>query len=393
MGLHFVLRIIGLAILLGSGIASAQDTEIEDSTEPIGPAKETVVETMAAPPAATEWPDAVLDALASWQRSWEEKPDLVTLKDDLGPILETPDDIRQRLKLLGTKVLSNREWSDYWATQAVDSEALMNALRTAGIASDRIQGLETWAGMAEKKVKNQEAYLDAIRLERESQEAHLETMLDAEDETEDISFSPEDPNPYEQRSLLLAELDKQIAIQTEKQSHALERINYIDQQLTGEAQLVQALVADEELALAEARIAQKQATLDLNDPLNAIWNAIASASAEKVAQIAGESRYYKKRERTRKVELELTQSEVDYRQRRIGEFQAEFDAESGFQTLIGAVWETFINWITHEAWRILIALLLIAIVGLLLRLGCFIMSAVVPPGPITQRAPFEKNTI
>ena len=58
----------------------------------------------------TKWPPEVMDALEAWERSWEDKPDLVSLEDDSGAILETPEEVHKRLKLLGTKVLSNREW-------------------------------------------------------------------------------------------------------------------------------------------------------------------------------------------------------------------------------------------------------------------------------------------
>ena len=96
-----------------------------------------------------------------------------------------------------------------------------------------------------------------------------------------------------------------------------------------------------------------------SDPLSLVWTGIATSASDKAAKISAEADHYKKRARTRQVELELTESEVKYRERRISEVQAELDAASGIDTLMTALWSTFQAWLTQQAWRILIALFII----------------------------------
>ena len=46
----------------------------------------------------------------------------------------------------------------YWKTQAQDAQSLAQALKAAGLAPARADGLESWATLANKKVTNQQAY-------------------------------------------------------------------------------------------------------------------------------------------------------------------------------------------------------------------------------------------
>ena len=141
-----LITLIGFIGFIGCGLARAQEADGSgDQDAELFPdnLSDYVVVDLPQPqiPVSTEWPIEVISALESWQESWEEKPELVSLRDEGGAILETAEAVHTRLKLLGTKVLSNREWSEYWSTQAKDAEALAKTLEEANLSPERVKGL------------------------------------------------------------------------------------------------------------------------------------------------------------------------------------------------------------------------------------------------------------
>ena len=103
-------------------------------------------------------------------------------------------------------------------------------------------------------------------------------MLEAEEAKDDTEVAPENPNPYEKRALEIAELKRQIQLQTNKKGKAEGRIVYIQQQLDAEEKLVEAMASDEQLALEEAQISSNQNALRGSDPLSLAWSGIATSA-------------------------------------------------------------------------------------------------------------------
>ena len=132
---------------------------------------------------------------------------------------------------------------------------------------------------------------------------------------------------------------------------------FIERQLATEETLAKALERDLELAEEELKVSQGQA-VD-SDGWGRFWTGVAELAVDKVEKISAEVDYVHVRQRARKVELGLGQSQVEFRDRRISELGGELEAISGFDSLAQAVWKTVFQWMIREAWKVFLVLLLL----------------------------------
>jgi hypothetical protein len=175
-----------------------------------------------------EMPANASAAAQAWVKAWGTTPNLVTMKqvDSSGSVAMA---LEERLKQLGEKGFSNREWRSYWAHQGETAQALLDAVKGKDFDANRTAALEAWVELAQNKVANQEVYFEAIESERDAVEGRLESLLEpaasAEaDETEE-SQSIEEPNAYDRLRLHKAELTRHIEVQmTKKRAVEAERL-------------------------------------------------------------------------------------------------------------------------------------------------------------------------
>jgi len=301
-------------------------------------------------------PEAVKEAVLEWERAWRATPRLVSLKD----AEETGDveaDIETRLKLLGEKTFSNREWRRYWEQQGQTAQALVDALGSAPRPADLTTNLTKWVKLAADKVDNQDAFFEAIELERDALEARLESTLeyhaevDEESETEEFV---EDPNPYEERSMRVDELDKKISSQQAKRALVDGKIAYLDRLLKTEEILAQALTRDLELAETELAIAKSMPTDGTAWGL--LWTEIAERTRTKVNKIAAESDYGRSRQRSREVELGLSKSQLEFRDGRLAALKAEQAEVDSWSSFLDATGQTVMLWLRNQLWKIVLGL-------------------------------------
>ena len=303
-------------------------------------------------------PVAVQEAAQTWAEAWERTPRLVSLQAQE----ETTDLVTQledRLKLLGEKTFSNREWKTYWEVQSTTSAALSAALTAAG-ASTLVEPLGRWTALADGKVRNQDAFFGAIQTERDALEDRLEAALQsASDEAIEVAAPMEDPNPYERRRARLDELDRTIADQQSRRALVASEVTFIERILESEDILAVALATDLELAETELSIAR-----ELSSDAGAwgrLWTTIADRTAIKVDTLSGELDYAQARKRSREVELGLAQSKIAFRDGRIDVLKAEHAEESSWASFAQATWRTLAQWLRTELWRIVLGLLAITI--------------------------------
>ncbi len=302
----------------------------------------------------------VTSAAAKWTDALAATPRLVSLQAQSDAKRQLRDQLADRLKLLGEKTFSNREWKSYWEQQATTADALAAAMSKANAPRSQLDGLAAWSALAKEKMVNQDKYFAAIESERDALEDRLEATLEAKAATEDtVDAAVSDPNPYERRRIRLLDLESRIEAQTAKRDLANSEIAFIERQLESEAILATALDKDLELAQTELKIANGQASSE--SPWGLLWAGLATKSAHKVEKIHGESQYGRQRERSRQVELGLSTSQVDFRKDRIAHLKAEHKEAGSASTWIAATWETMLEWLRLRAWKIVIGLFFVYI--------------------------------
>ncbi|MDP6933519.1 MAG: hypothetical protein QGG40_11415, partial [Myxococcota bacterium] len=260
----------------------------------------------------------VRTAASTWEAAWRNTPRLVSLQTTESAT--GSEALEQRLKLLGSKTFSNREWKDYWKRQAETGENLRVALTTAAdTPSSHAAAMEQWVKLAESKVNNQDLYFNAIEAERDAVEERLEATLEGQGDAEEDEARPQSielPNPYERRQLHLADLEQRIEVQKQKRILTESEIRFIERQLGSEETLGKALEKDVVLAEREHDIATGQARGPAG-AWQALWEEISLASSVKVDKISAEARHGQVLERGRQVELGLAQSQLRFRDDRI----------------------------------------------------------------------------
>jgi len=305
-------------------------------------------------------PESTQQAARDWAKAWHAVPRLVSLQAPAEPSRDLTEQLAEQLKVLGEKTFSNREWKGYWERQAKTATALATEMRAAGAPTDQVAGIERWAELAEQKVANQDKFFEALESQRDALEDRLEAALEEKAPSSDqaeVQPEVEDPNPYERRRMVLADLERRIAAQEQRRAMVASDITFIERQLDAEAILAEALDKDLELAESEHEIAESQAGQD--DAWGQLWTEIADTSATKVERIRDEAVYGRARARSRKVELGLARSQIAFRDARIAELNGEYGQEAALGAWFTATWETFLLWLRHQAWKIGIVLLLI----------------------------------
>ena len=345
------------ALFLTAAPALAQDgpPPIEDGPPPIE-FVEPVVDTSILLGAS---PESVQELAVTWADAWAETPALVTLQ-----VQENTSDreaeLEARLKLLGEKTFSNREWKTYWQQQSELSSALSEALRQASGSAGVVARLDQWTELANNKVTNQDAFFEAIESERDALEDGLETAMEATETPSVLAASNNaEPTPYTERRLRLERLERDMDAQTVRRGLASSEVEYVEKQLATEQILGQALERDLELAETELSISQDMA--QGADAWGALWGAISEKTATKVETIRAELQYGKARTRSREVELGLAHSQIEFRDSRIAELQVQYDEEGSSSSLMEATWQTVLLWLRSELWHIALGLGLVYI--------------------------------
>ncbi len=348
--------LILLASTLLSAPALAQDAPAEDA-----PAQEPVEEVDAPDP------DVLLDgyspevraAADAWVEALDATPRLVSLQAQPTESQDLTEELQARLKLLGEKTFSNREWKDYWHRQATTAGALADALQAAGGPTHRVEATRAWATLAADKLTNQDRFFQAIESERDALEFRLEAALDVSEVEQEPKVELTDPNPYEERRMLLEDFEDRIESQERKLVQVRAEVRFIERQLASEEILGGALQTDLELARRELEIASSQA--GVADAWQQLWAGVAARATSKVAKIASEYEYGQASHRAREVELGLALSQIEYRDGRIDTLQAQLDEASSPVTLLSATWDTLLQWLSSSAWKVVIGLLLVYI--------------------------------
>jgi moderate conductance mechanosensitive channel len=346
-------RLLLGCLLLSAVPAWAQDTPDDEEVEaPVDLGIETVL---------GNHPQAVQDAAIAWESAWRHTPRLVSLKDT-----EEPADVEEltelRLKLLGEKTFSNREWRTYWEQQGVAATALADALQAANGPADSIDTMRKWTELAANKVTNQDAFFKAIETEKDALEDRLESTLaigvSGEDQASDEPLI-EDPNPYEKRSQRMEDLDGQIASQQTRRLIVESEIEYVKRLLETEKILSEALATDLVLATTELGIAQGAAGDD--SAWQQLWQEIAKRTEIKVDAIAGEVSYGQTRSRSREVELGLAESQIAFRDDRLTRLKADYEHVANWTSFADATWQTLLLWLQNSLWKIVLGLLAVYI--------------------------------
>jgi len=345
--------------LLLAGTANAQT--------PI-PAAATATQAPSAEAGGSQFGPEVAKAAMEWQSAVRNEPKLVSLKvTDPGDNLQAQ--LKARLKVLGDKTFSNREWKDYWARQAKTAGALADALAksskagadSASEVKSMTGGLRSWVSLSKAKLANQDVYLKAIETERDAIEDRLESAMDAPAaaKTAPAPTKVDEANPYERRQQGLIELQRNIAQQKAKRVQAQSDLKLIEQQMETEGILLEALVKDAELARTERDIARAETRSHTGVAWLEVWRGIAKSADKKLRALEEEADHGAARKRAREVEAGLVGSQIKFRDDRIQELEARYERDSGVRTLAEAAWQTFVDWLTYDSWRIFIGLLLI----------------------------------
>ncbi|NCG20117.1 MAG: mechanosensitive ion channel [Rhodobacterales bacterium] len=306
-----------------------------------------------------QYSPAVQTAATTWYEAWQQTPRLVSLKapSDTGSLQVL---LEERLKLLGEKTFSNREWKTYWATQSKSSWVLSAALTASNAPADLIASVDAWTALADKKVVNQDGYFEAIELERDALEDRLEDALEAveaaavEAEAVEESVTIQDPNPYEARRMRLEEFENDITAQNTKRTVISSEVTFVQRLLATEEILADALQRD--LALAKIELSIAESLAGSPGAWGKMWTAIEAETAIKLEKITEERDYGQTRRRSREVELGLSESQIKFRDSRIAELKADYQNEGSVGSLVQATWSTILNWLRTDLWRIVLGL-------------------------------------
>lgn len=324
-------------------------------------------------PAATDdsLPQSLTAALKAWREAQDKHPSIVSLGklDDLGASGDQLAKIlKERLVLLGRKTFSNREWKAYWEEQKRTVEPLAREWRALGTPTGaRIaDGLGAWAALAADKIANQDDYLRAVESERDAVEERLEAILDlATDVEQDKKAAEAAAQPkherktaHDKRDERIGELDRRLELQKEKRALAEQEIKLIDLQLKAQAELRRALQVDAELAEREFAIARGQAQVE-DEGWAALWKGVAADARDKVLKLRGERELGDDRERALQVEKGLAESQIAYRTEKAAKIEAQLEEATSVGGWFEATWDTLLDWLVHDGWRVALALVLI----------------------------------
>ena len=162
------------------------------------------------------WGASLSEAQMAWADSWADKPALVTL-GDLGALDGTSSEIENRLKErlrgLGRKTFSNREWKAYWTRQNTSAKTFAAALTQAN-QTLFAQSLDSWAQLASDKMANQDLYLAAIEMERDAVEKRLEaSVTEASQKSNSNPAEAAELSPFQQRQAMIEGLEHELDMQ------------------------------------------------------------------------------------------------------------------------------------------------------------------------------------
>jgi len=343
------LLVFVLALALAPASAPAQEVPADE--EPVAPA---------------ESEDVTVDELAErWLVAWRDGPVLVAAEE--GPEVPDPEDrgahIRAALEELNRKSLSNRAWKDFWEQQRGLVTALSARIGAEDPDSPRLEELQRWTQLAESKIASQDVLMAALQ----ARSAAIEEQLDLPPRAETIEITPlpEDAGPYLRRTARIADLKRSIATQTRRQGEDRDLLAYLEAQAPSEAELLEALRTDRDLADAELAIARAGADRRPRSELTPIWKEIGDAASTKTRRIAGDLARRELDRRNRELEVSLLTSELDLRRARLAELNAKLDAERGLPSLIEATQQSVMLWVRHKAPLVALRLLLIVLAAFL----------------------------
>lgn len=323
-------------------------------------------EALDAAPVAEDVPPVLLTgAVQAWVDAWAQAPTLVALNSRPEGILDSAEAIEAQLKLLGTKIFSNREWRRYWEAQARSARSVADAnARLANLSEDdparagvaplsdaRISGLIAWAALANDKVENQDLFLEALQAERDALEERLYALMEAEAAAELPELpSVENPSPHQQRLDRIAVLERQLEVQGLRRTQAERQRAFAVAQIASEKQVLAAIRRDEELARRELVLAREQAALP-SDALRPTWRAVAEAAAVKTQAITADRSHHGASVRAYEVETGLIDSELAFRAKRMEALTAELKALKGRDAQVAAAVDTAQAWVQDRGLR------------------------------------------
>lgn len=356
---------LSLATILWLGSASPASAETAFEAKGIAPAAPVTPVTA---PANIALPPTVIAAAQAWREAVNDTPKLVSLfvENKGAGFTDITKTLKARLRVLGDKTFSNREWRNYWTMQARTADGLAKAVVAAKLplGDAWASGLKAWVALAHDKETNQDIYLDAIERERDALEERLEATMEPEEHKPTNGAAAkaraaEDPNPYMKRTLHLADLERRIELQTAKRAVAQTDLKLINAQLSSAKILHGALAKDVALARRELEVARAEQSAATPAPWRDLWRVLVQRAEPKVVALKKEADLEAAHQRASDVEAGLTTSQIKFRTLRISQLSVKLERDSGARSWFAATRDTFIDWITNRAWRILIGLILV----------------------------------
>jgi len=279
--------------------------------------------------------------------------------------------LRDRLKLLDRKVISNRQWREHWTEQhraAAELESLYGELASTATGADERAAADArqatardWTALADSKMSNQDDYLISIKTERDSVEERLENTRDSAlplDAKQAPLATSVGATPFEERAARIAELRFRQNFQSERRAVASLELKLVKQQAESSVLLYHALKKDVELSLEEQRIAKAQ-LLSSDPQWSKRWLPIAEAARVKAKKIEQELHLSAERQHSIEFEVNLAESKTAYRDQKHGEIEQERQQAEAFSGWLEAVFSTA----RQQAPRVLGALLLVFLAG------------------------------
>jgi small conductance mechanosensitive channel len=279
--------------------------------------------------------------------------------------------LRDRLKLLDRKVISNRQWGEHWTEQhraAAELESLYGELASTATGADERAAADArqatardWTALADSKMSNQDDYLISIKTERDSVEERLENARDSAlplDAKQAPLATSVGATPFEERAARIAELRFQQNFQSERRAAASLELKLVKQQAESSVLLHHALKKDVELSLEEQRIAKAQ-LLSSDPQWSKRWLPIAEAARAKAKKIEQELHLSAERQHSIEFEVNLAESKTAYRDQKHGEIEQERQQAEALSGWLEAVFSTA----RQQAPRVLGALLLVFLAG------------------------------
>ena len=309
-----------------------------------------------------------------WQQAMLTTPQFVSLgafPDLTGAGAQLTAILRDRLKLLDRKVISNRQWQEHWIKQrqaATELEPLYaelaktaNGARERAAATAKQATARDWAALADAKVSNQDDYLTAIKTERDSVEERLENAIGsaAQQDAKRVAPPPSvGATPFEERAAHIAELRVRQDFQRERRAAASLELKLVKQQAESSMVLQRALKRDVELAHEEHHIAKAQ-LVSSDAEWSDWWLPIANAATTKAEKVEQELNLSEVRQHSIEFEVTLAESKTAYLDQKYGEIEQERQEAEAFSGWLEAALATA----RQRAPRVFGVLLLIVLTG------------------------------